>query len=245
VINLVKNVVKNVPIVGSAILKMRHYFDAKTLQRRAAVQIFTDYYRANKWRDESSRSGGGSNLAATSEIRPHLPPIWRKLNARIILDVPCGDFHWMNQVDLGEFEYIGADIVAEMIAENRRRFSRPGVSFRTINLLQDELPQAELVFCRDCLVHFSYADIVRALANIRASGAKWLMMTNFPVTGTNIGIATGQWRPLNFETAPFNFPPPCILLRELLNPDLLQSWPDKSLAVWAVSELPICTTAYR
>jgi hypothetical protein len=38
-----------------------------------------------------------------------------------LLDIPCGDFNWMKLLNLG-VDYIGADIVGELIAENRRRF---------------------------------------------------------------------------------------------------------------------------
>jgi hypothetical protein len=163
----------------------------------------------------------------------------------------------MKEVDLSGFEYIGGDIVQELIDENSKRYTRNGISFQRIDIINGNLPRADIVFCRDCLVHFSHTHIASALANIRASGAKWLMTTHFPKTGTNDEIITGRWRALDFEKPPFHFPPPYLLLRELSDPfhtmaTLSKKWPnkeeafswiergpDKSLAVWPLSELPI------
>ena len=38
---------------------------------------------------------------------------------RSILDAPCGDFYWMKEVALCDIDYIGADIVEEIIARDR------------------------------------------------------------------------------------------------------------------------------
>lgn len=231
---------KHIPVIGPMLRDMRNtvadFVESKQLQSKSAEQIFTTYYETNRWNDEYSRSGPGSNLVMTNEFRPRLPEVWRSLGVNSILDVPCGDFRWMKEVDLRGFDYTGADIVGQIVADNRRQYSRAGIDFRRINLIADALPPADLVFCRDCLVHLSLADVTRALANIKRSGATWLMTTHFPQTQFNADIVTGQWRPLNFEQAPFGFAPPELVIVEKSDPSL--EWPDKSLAVWRISALP-------
>src|SRR5205085_4730414 len=102
-----------------------------------------------------------------------------ELGAAALLDIPCGDFGWLSTTDLG-VAYTGADIVASLVEENQQRYGSAGRTFARLDLTCDKLPAADVVLCRDCLVHLSYANIGRALANIRASGAKWLLMTSFP-----------------------------------------------------------------
>ena len=50
-----------------------------------------------------------------------------------MLDIPCGDFYWMKEVDLKDIEYIGADIVDELIKKNNDKFKavkQLGYNFR-------------------------------------------------------------------------------------------------------------------
>src|SRR5215213_5906369 len=81
---------------------------------RPAQAQFTDIYRRNLWGEAESVSGSGSTMAETEDIRGYLPELLQRLGARSLLDIPCGDFHWMKTVDLGIDRYIGADIVPEL-----------------------------------------------------------------------------------------------------------------------------------
>jgi hypothetical protein len=56
---------------------------------------------------------------------------------------------------LSGVQYIGADVVPSLIASNREQFTRPGVHFIIADLTKDPPPRADLVLCRDCLVHLS------------------------------------------------------------------------------------------
>ncbi|MEX2490078.1 MAG: class I SAM-dependent methyltransferase, partial [Pseudomonadales bacterium] len=149
-------------------------------RQSSTEEVFTYIHESNKWGDTQSRSGKGSNLDKTERIRSELPQLLEEIQVRSLLDIPCGDYFWMKEVTLPVESYIGADIVAELIEENVRNYSNDQRSFQKLNLLEDPLPQVDAIFCRDCLVHFSYADIARAIDNVKASGATWLLTTNFP-----------------------------------------------------------------
>ena len=43
---------------------------------------------------------------------------------------------------------------------------------------------------------------------MKASGAIWLLTTTFPELERNLDIEDADWRPLNFEGAPLNWPAP-------------------------------------
>jgi hypothetical protein len=99
------------------------------------------------------------------------------------------------------------------------------------------LPAADLLFCRDCLVHLSYGDIRKALENVRRSRIRYILTTTFPGNQANTDIQTGDWRPLHFQLAPFRFPPPLLLINEGCT-EGNGSFADKSLGLWRVAELP-------
>lgn len=191
----------------------------------------------NLWGAATSVSGLGSEDRATAAVRAALPPLLRRLGARSLLDAPCGDAGWISTCRLG-IDYVGVDIVPSLIAANRQRVERGEFAgrFVTADITRDELPGADLILCRDCLVHLSFANIDRAVARFRASGARWLLVTTFPGWEENEDCEDGDWRALNFETAPFGWPAP----RELINErcDEGGGWQDKSLGLWRLADLP-------
>ena len=199
--------------------------------------VFTEIYHENQWKGGESRSGQGSSLNQTKIIIESLPEISNKLDVISILDIPCGDFNWMSRVQLGHIKYTGGDIVPEVIKHNLENFGEKGRSFICINLIEDLLPNVDLVFCRDCLVHLPFKDIRSSINNIKRSGARYLMTTTFVNVQNNHDIAIGDFRPLNFERAPFNFPTPLLILNEGCT-ESNGVHLDKSLGIWKVFDLP-------
>src|SRR5437764_8294237 len=74
--------------------------DAKRLSELGLREKFERIYETNLWSDPESRSGVGSSLDSTRVVRAELPKVLRRLQTRTLLDVPCGDFTWMEHVDL-------------------------------------------------------------------------------------------------------------------------------------------------
>jgi hypothetical protein len=206
------------------------------LRMRTVESRFADIYRREAWRGSESASGPGSSLLATAGIREALPLFLNNLGCRALVDVPCGDFHWLSTVPLGLDSYVGADIVLELVTANAARYASPERRFLHCDMRHDPLPRADLILCRDGLVHLSDRDLFDTLANFRRSGATYLLATHFTTQQSNPPIATGQWRPLNLELAPFRFPPP---LHSLLDwAEVNGPYADKSLALWRLADLP-------
>jgi len=216
----------------------------RMLQRRSGQRLakrfgtaeerFRHIYETNHWNDAESVSGPGSTLEETEPIRRALPAMLAELGAASLLDLPCGDFHWMQHTDLSGIDYIGGDLVGELIERNRAQHARDGVAFRKLDLVYDTLPAVDAVLCRDCLVHLSFADAQAALANIARSGAKWLLTTSFPGVTRNDDIVTGQWRPINLMLSPFNLPESKKVITENCTET---EFADKTLSLWAVESL--------
>jgi hypothetical protein len=95
----------------------------------------------------------------------------------------------------------------------------------------------DLVLCRDCLVHLSFANIHHAIANLKRSGTCWLLTTTFPDASANRDIDDGDWRVLNLQYAPFLFPAPLAVINEGCT-EAGGDYADKSLALWRVGDLP-------
>jgi hypothetical protein len=174
-------------------------------------------------------------MDATAVLRAELPRLLKKLGVASLLDAPCGDAGWINQADL-DVRYAGIDIVPSLIEALRARAAAGEIEgeYGLADITRDSLPRCDAILCRDALVHLSFANIERTVANFRASGAAWLIATTFPEWQTNADCEDGDWRALNFERKPFKWGPPV----ELVNENCTESgggWRDKSLGVWRLT----------
>ena len=211
---------------------------AEEFEKLGLRERFERIYSTNLWSDPESRSGVGSALDSTRVVRAELPGVLRKLEAWVLLDVPCGDFTWMEHVDLKGIDYIGGDIVPAIVEENQRLHAGKGRRFAVVDLTRDELPTADVLLCRDCLVHLSYANIRAVLTNIARSNIRYVLMTSFPGRGGNRDVQDGDWRTLDFQTPPFSCPEPLMMIVEQCQEED-GSYADKSLLAWPVASLPI------
>jgi SAM-dependent methyltransferase len=204
---------------------------ARRYRRASRQEAFADIYRKNAWGSGESVSGPGSDLLQTRVVRAVLPELLNRLNVATFLDASCGDFHWMSQIDLGRASYIGADIVPELIAGNQQRYAAPNRQFIHRDITTDPLPQADLVLCRDCLMHLGFAEIAAALRNIHSTGASHFLITTFTGTKRNADIGHGGWWPMNLQLPPFSLPPPLEIYPED-PPDADAKASGKALALW-------------
>lgn len=215
--------------------KGRKRLKAADLAEMKPDEVFGTIFKQNAWKGSESVSGTGSDSQQTAAIVDALPELFQRLEIASFLDVPCGDFFWMKNVDLTGVHYIGGDIVPEIVHQNKG-YESPSREFIECNLLTDTLPQVDAIFCRDCLVHFRSSHVWQALSNIARSEAKYLITTTFTQRANDREIETGQWRPLNLQAAPFSLPNPVELVDEKCTQDG-GAYPDKMLAVWSVDQI--------
>jgi hypothetical protein len=197
-------------------------------------RTFTDAYHGNWWGSLESVSGSGSTLVQTRGIRAELPALISEIGARSFLDIPCGDFNWMKEVELDVDTYIGADIVTELVESNDKEFGSRTRRFVELNIVSSTLPKVDVVFCRDCLPHFAFDHILRAIDNVRRSNSMYLLTTTFPHLEVNTDINTGGWRPLNLTRAPFCFPDSIRIISEQCTE---AGFSDKALGLWKIADI--------
>ncbi|MFD1064144.1 class I SAM-dependent methyltransferase [Winogradskyella litorisediminis] len=191
----------------------------------------------NFWSSEESVSGPGSELQHTQTLIAELNSLFEEYKISTVLDLPCGDFNWMRKVDLSNINYLGADIVEDIIEENKLKYQSEYIEFEMMDIITSNLGKHDLVLVRDCLVHFSYVNIVKTIKNLKRSGSKYLLTTTFPGIDSNKDIVSGEWRPLNFAIYPFFFPKPIELLNE--NYQGKEKYKSKSMALWEINDLRI------
>jgi hypothetical protein len=173
----------------------------------------------------------------SGNVHQELSTLLKKYHIQSVLDARCGNFNWMRQVCLDEIKYIGVDMANDLIQMNQNNYSTPNRSFLTLDIISNQLPQCDLIFCRDYLVHLPYESVFKAIQNFKNSGAKYLLTTTFLAPRHNHqNMSLGGWHPLNLMAPPFNFPSPIQLLNEQCMEES-GTFTDKSLALWKLDDL--------
>jgi len=113
--------------------------------------------------------GSGSRLSNTARQREWIPHLFRKYTIGTVADIGAGDLNWIGHMDMDGVDYTAYDLVPR----------HPSV--QAFDLVQDVPPQVDMIMCLWVLNHFPLEHCRRALANIRASGSKYLLMTDRPI----------------------------------------------------------------
>lgn len=191
-------------------------------------EIFRIVFERNYWLSDESRSGLGSTVAFTSCLRRELAAWLRGADISSFVDLPCGDFNWMRHVDFpAGTTYFGLDIVEEIVAGNQAAYGSEKWRFEVGDILAPGLPAADAYFCRDLLIHFPNEAVDRAIANVRATGARYLLATTYPAVRRNRDTRFPDSRRQNLA----------LLLGEpeALLPDFGEGVRDKYIGVWRLS----------
>ena len=89
-------------------------------------EAFERVYRGDEW---GHGSGPGSSPANTIEYRAFVSRFIEANGVRRITDLGCGDWQFSHLMDWSSVEYIGLDVVPEVVARNRSGFSQPNLRF--------------------------------------------------------------------------------------------------------------------
>lgn len=173
------------------------------------TEIFRRIYETNWWGSDESVSGTGSTIAYTGNLRNKLPTLLNDLSVSRVLDAPCGDFNWMSHVTRSRIiDYVGCDIVPELVYRNKERYEDKRTQFMVLDVIRDALPPADLWICRDCLIHFSFRDILATFENFARSDIEYMLTTTHinSVGFKNIDIRTGDARNIDLFSPPFSLP---------------------------------------
>lgn len=168
---------------------------------------FAAIYKMNLWSANTSKSGLGFEIEASRTLAMALPELCTNLGVKTLVDAPCGDGVWISTVPLKLDQYIGIDIVPDLITDLKiRHSSDPRREYLLSDLINQPVPQGDLIICRDCLVHLSHENIWDVVSNFKNSNSTWLLTTHFTALNENSDIIDGDWRALNLCLPPYSWP---------------------------------------
>ena len=174
-------------------------------------------YKSNHWNkykkineDNFLVSGPGSIPGSyqTNNVINNLDIFIKKNNIKSILDMPCGDFSWMQDVVKKNIDinYTGYDIVKDIIARNNKKYSSNKINFFCRDIVNEKtFDNFDLIFIRDFFIHIDNESINRILINIKNSKIKFLACSNNnSVSFNNDVVAIGAHRKINLTIKPFH-----------------------------------------
>jgi SAM-dependent methyltransferase len=169
--------------------------------------VFEKIYGTGLW-------GGGSGRGSDPEVvQPYLLFLQAFLEQNAIesvVDVGCGDWSFSQLVDWGNRRYLGVDVVASVIEENRREHGTANLSFRCADPTREDLQvSGDLLLMKDVLQHLSNANVHKLLALTRRFRFSLITNAYAPV---NDDCENGDTRPLDLRAAPFNLHDATIVL---------------------------------
>lgn len=183
-------------------------------EESSTEQTFTKIYQDNIWRDSESRSGRGSSLEATVNLREDFSRFCAYKNVKTIVDLPCGDYNWFRAVSTDFIQYDGYDIVQPLIESNNEQYGSETVNFHHHNILEDRVKSADFALSRDFVIHMNYKSILEFFENIKQSNIPDILLTHY-TNCENKDIESGnRYRPIDFTLPPFSFPQPQHLIEE-------------------------------
>src|SRR5882672_4828237 len=182
---------------------------ADAAQEPTAQQAFTDIYRQAIWGQNAQgagRSGPGSTLRATLIYRTFLRQFMRDNDIRSVVDGGCGDWEFSQAIDWSGIDYKGFDIVESNITHHKEKHEKPNIQFFLGNLVELDLPPADLLICKHVLQHLPTRDVQIFLTQL--TKYKHVLLTNSvnakTMSAANSDSVVGGYRELDPTAPPFN-----------------------------------------
>ncbi len=181
--------------------------------------VFGNIYKSHVWRG-NSRSGPGSDTRNCSQYTDYLQKFVdaNRDVIKTVIDVGCGDWAISRNISWGNVEYLGVDVVPELIDDLNRIYKKQNIDFACIDLTCEELPAADLIIVKDVLQHLKNESVLTFLRQLKKY--KLALLTNdcnryhqpywpFPWGTKEVGIvnsdiSNGDWRPIQLRERPFN-----------------------------------------
>lgn len=138
---------------------------------RSLQEVFREIYETNLWGGKKGFfcSGPGSEDSISepyvSFIRKFLLDHGHEIHR--VVDLGCGDFRVGRRISMNEINYVGIDVVPDLVGHLQLEFGSEVCEFRCLDITSDDLPDADLCLIRQVLQHLSNYEIKRVLENTR------------------------------------------------------------------------------
>lgn len=135
---------------------------------KSIASVFAEIYERKWWGNPSDGpfySGRGSSPSFGAPYSQWVNSFIAENKIQSVVDLGCGDFQIGRLLQTSQqVSYIGIDIVPSLIEHNKSRFGSASIDFRCLNIIDDQLPDADLCLIRQVLQHLSNDEISRVIA---------------------------------------------------------------------------------
>lgn len=143
-------------------------------------EVFTDIYKRNRWGKTRRDFNSGTGTTRQEIVSPYISMVAEKAVAEgfdgsVFVDLGCGDFRVGRQLLPCCSRYIGVDIVELLIKRNKEIYGTEQVTFMTLDIIRDDLPDGDVCFLRQVLQHLSNQQIAAVVGKL--DKYKWVFIT--------------------------------------------------------------------
>ena len=140
-------------------------------QGRSPREIFSEIYAKAQWggRRGDFYSGRGSDPLVTRAYCDAVREFIVGHGIRSVVDLGCGDFEVGSRIQCLGVSYVGVDVVPSLVERNRRLYGNAALRFECLDIVEDELPSADLYLVRQVFQHLSNRQILAVLAKFGES----------------------------------------------------------------------------
>jgi hypothetical protein len=147
---------------------------------RSSEAVFTEIYANNLWGGDKGTYSSGSGSRDAAVVEAYVACMRRELErlgsaSMTVVDLGCGDYKIGSQLSPCCGRYIGVDVVRGLVARNNEMFSNESVTFRHLDIVNEDLPDGDVCFVRQVLQHLSNDQIRSVLPKL--GKYKWCFIT--------------------------------------------------------------------
>ena len=166
----------------------------------------------------SAKSGPGSKHGRfTKPLVDFLVQFIHDNNISSMVEASSGHWRsgWQSHVSWPNIVYHGIDQNLSVIRDNQLllegrtdKFGFLEASFNTGNMIEDDLPSADLLFTKDTLIHFSNTDMEKFFL-LHRTRYKYILCVHDGLMSNETetrDVNTGDWRRIQLSAPPFNLP---------------------------------------
>lgn len=155
---------------------------------KSNFQAAKQFIKMKRDHEQESLSGPGSSKYQASDVRDFLQDSINKHSIKKILDLGCGDWNWMEDVDLQGAEYLGIDCDDNMIQQNLTKYGSDKIKFQVGDIFSGQIPKVDLVICRDVLFHVRQELAMRLIDRLKKIDDLFFLSTSFNQQDVNADI---------------------------------------------------------
>lgn len=160
--------------------KSRRYKEHQLNRSRSNEAIFTDIYEKSKWGGSKGDFYSGTGSSDSQIVTAYVSMVSEKASTEgfrgmNFVDLGCGDFSVSRHLLPFCSNYVGVDIVPQLIRRNQNQWSTETIHFAHLDIVHDSLPAGDVCFIRQVLQHLSNQQIGHILRKLKAY--KWVFIT--------------------------------------------------------------------